>query len=162
MYSGKLREAVLSAKWSWSATLLEGLASLLVSQERSALSEFAPELIVPIPQSVSARFTHRFNAACLIAGVISARMNVPMDEHVLCRRRNTRPQKRAAVDQRFDNQKDTFRLRDQHLVIGRRILIVDDVLTTGATCSEAAKMLRAAGSDRCGAAVIARVLDHSA
>jgi predicted amidophosphoribosyltransferase len=66
------------------------------------------------------------------------------------------------VTQRFDNQKQSYAIQDAAVIRGERILIVDDVLTTGATCSEVAGVLLKAGAAECHVAVIARVLDHSA
>ena len=66
------------------------------------------------------------------------------------------------MTQRFENQKRSYSIRDAAVIRGERILIVDDVLTTGATCSEVAAVLLQAGAVECHVAVIARVLDHSA
>jgi predicted amidophosphoribosyltransferase len=66
------------------------------------------------------------------------------------------------VNERFGNQQDAFGLKDPHVVDGERILLVDDVLTTGATCSEATRLLKQAGATSCHVAVLGRVLDHSA
>jgi predicted amidophosphoribosyltransferase len=81
---------------------------------------------------------------------------------LLYRQRQTRAQKRVPVSQRFGNQADAFSLQDMHVVDGERILLVDDVLTTGATCSEATKLLRQHGAEECHVAVLGRVLDSSA
>ena len=106
--------------------------------------------------------TRRFNSASIIAEEISRTINVPCDAHILSRRRNTRPQKRVPVEQRFQNQRDAFRVRPGHGLAGKTVLIVDDVMTTGATCSEAARILREHGAAKCHVVFLARVLDNSA
>ncbi|MEO2015633.1 MAG: phosphoribosyltransferase family protein [Fuerstiella sp.] len=159
MYEDALRKAVLSAKWSFSSAGTASLADLLFSQRRTELRDYNADLVIPIPQSWQVRLRRRFNPASVIAAVLASGLRVRTDEHILRRRRNTRPQKRVAVQRRFDNQKKSFRVRDGHLVEGRRILLVDDVVTTGATCSEAARMLKQHGAKCCAVAVLARVLD---
>lgn len=159
MYEGALRKAVLSAKWSFSSAGTASLADLLYSQRRAVLRDYEADLVIPIPQSWQVRLRRRFNPASVIAAVLARELHVQADEHILRRRRNTRPQKRVSVQRRFDNQKNSFRVRDRHVVDGRRILLVDDVVTTGATCSEAARMLKQCGAKCCGVAVLARVLD---
>jgi len=57
---------------------------------------------------------------------------------------------------RFRNMRGAFRVRRPNLVHGARVLLVDDVLTTGATCSEASKMLKQAGAAMVAVAVVAR------
>lgn len=159
MYDEAMRKAVLSAKWSWSSIGIEALAGLLVREQSAALTSLNPELIIPIPQSRAARLRRHFNSASQIASVIAKTLRVRSDEHVLRRRRSTRPQKRVSVRERFRNQRDSFRIQNAHTVNRKNVLLVDDVLTTGATCSEAARVLKKAGAADCHVAVIARVLD---
>ena len=89
---------------------------------------------------------------------IAAALQVPCDPHLLYRQRQTRAQKRVPVSQRFGNQSDAFALQDVHMIDGERILLVDDVLTTGATAHSAARTLRRNGAKRVVVAVIARAL----
>ncbi|MCP4174502.1 MAG: ComF family protein [Fuerstiella sp.] len=159
MYEDALRNAVLSTKWSLSTTGTASLSDLLFRARRQELCDYDADLVIPIPQSWQVRLRRRFNPASVIAEVLAKALGVRADEHVLRRRRHTRPQKRVSVQRRFDNQKNSFRVRDGHVVDGRRILLVDDVVTTGATCSEAARMLRRHGAKSCRVAVLARVLD---
>jgi len=162
MYSDQLRQALLSAKWSFSSVQIQSLARLLAQQSALQLQQLQIDRIVPIPQHWRQRLFRHFNPAWLIAAELSAALHAPCDIHILRKSRRTRPQKRVSVTQRFDNQKQSCSVRDAHVIRNQRILIVDDVLTTGATCSEAAKMLLKAGAAECHVAVIARVLDHSA
>ena len=160
MYDDPLRPAILSAKWSFSSVPIRSLGRLLVREQRDVLSDLSPDLVIPIPQSWQTRLFRRFNAATEIAVVIAAELGIRADDHILRRRRNSRPQKRVPVHQRFNNQADAFRVRDAHMITNKNILLVDDVMTTGATCSEAAKTLKAAGASRCNTAILARVLDR--
>lgn len=161
MYEDQLRDAVLSAKWSYSSVALATLTELLVRQHRDRLLALNCELVLPIPQSWVGRLTRRFNPAAVVADHLADRMKLPSDLHILRRSRTTRPQKRVSVNRRYENQKASFRVRDRHLLKNRTVLLVDDVLTTGATCSEAARLLKSAGAKECHVAVIARVLGNA-
>lgn len=162
MYEGRLRKVLLSAKWSFSTVPIRSLARLFTSARRDELQSLNINRIVPIPQHWRQRLVRNFNPAAVIAEELGHFLQVPCDMHILQRARRTRPQKRVSVHQRFENQQGALTLRDSHIIQGERILLVDDVLTTGATCSEAAALLRNAGAAECHVAVIGRVLDHSA
>ncbi len=162
MYRGKLKQAMLGAKWSFSSVNMESLADLLWEHQGDRLRELRFDRIIPMPQHWQQRMLRHFNPAWVIAELLSRRLGICCDPHILRRARRTRPQKRVSVNQRFANQKNAFCLRDAEWIRGRRILIVDDVLTTGATCSEAARLLKSHGASACHASVIGRVLDHSA
>jgi ComF family protein len=162
MYSEDLRRALLSAKWSFSSVQMQSLARLLAQRCEPQLRALQVDRIIPIPQHWRQRLWRHFNPAWLVAEQLAGVLKVPCDIHILRKSRRTRPQKRVSVTQRFENQKRSYSIRDAAVIRGERILIVDDVLTTGATCSEVAAVLLQAGAIECHVAVIARVLDHSA
>ncbi|MCA9034087.1 MAG: ComF family protein [Planctomycetaceae bacterium] len=153
---------MLSAKWSFTSVPIVALSNALIRKQRTALEATNPDLIIPIPQHWRKRLFRHFNPAWLIATTIANKIGGKCDAHLLRRCRTTKPQKRMSISARRNNQKDTFALVDEWMIRGKRILLVDDVLTTGATCSEAARILRNAGAEECHVAVIGRVLDHSA
>ena len=162
MYEGPIRKAILAAKWSFSAVPIRSLGRLLAMERHEELQLLKVDRVIPIPQHWRQRVFRHFNPAWIIAEEIASALQVPCDAHLLYRQRQTRAQKRVPVSQRFGNQSDAFALQDMHVVNGERILLVDDVLTTGATCSEATKLLRQNGAKECHVAVLGRVLDSSA
>ena len=162
MYDSELKQAVLSAKWSFSAVRLNSLARLLATRRKAELDSLRVDCIVPIPQHWRQRLWRQFNPAWLIARELSQSLHVPCDLGLLSRSRRTRPQKRVALHLRYENQRDAFRLQGADSVRGQRILLIDDVVTSGATCSEAARLFRKAGAKACHVAALARVLDRSA
>lgn len=161
MYSGALRRALLAAKWSFSAVRIRSLGTLLAGARIAQLRETPIDRVIPIPQHWRQRLVRNFNPATVIAEELARQLRTVCDVHSLRRTSRTRPQKRVSVTQRLRNQAGALAVTHSASVEGQRILIVDDVLTTGATCSEAAKVLKAAGARSCTVAVLARVLDHS-
>jgi ComF family protein len=102
------------------------------------------------------RLGRGFNSPDVLAQVLARALRVPWSPELLTRRRNTLPQMRLAPKMRFQNLRGALRLRADGAIAGRRVLLVDDILTTGATCSEAARVLKQAHAAWVGVAVLAR------
>ncbi|MFM7056408.1 MAG: ComF family protein [Planctomycetota bacterium] len=162
MYQDPLRKALLSAKWSFSAIPMRSLARLLAAERLDHLRSLQIDRVVPIPQHWRQRLVRHFNPAWVIAEELAKALQVPCDPHILRKSRRSRPQKRVSMAQRAQNQHNTFAVTCPAAIAGQRLLLVDDVLTTGATSSEAARCLLKARATECHVAVIARVLDQSA
>jgi len=104
------------------------------------------------------RWVQGVNSPDLVAQCLAAELGIPVDLGVLCRQRNTIPQANLPPKQRFANVRRAFAVASGYDLTGLHVLLVDDVLTTGATCSEAARALKAAGARRVSVAVVARAL----
>lgn len=162
MYDALMRQVMLAAKWSASTSQIRTLAEMLAKERAAQLNALQADVILPIPHHWQQRLLRHFNPAAEIADRLGRALSLPVDHHILLRRHRARPQKRVVESQRFANQAGSFSVRDAHCLTGRRVLLVDDVLTTGATCSEASRTLRSHGASECHVAVVARVLDHGA
>jgi ComF family protein len=105
-------------------------------------------LIVPVPLHWTRLATRRFNQAALLAQAIGRLADRPVDPLALTRRRATRSQGRLSRFARLRNVKGAMAVRERSRsgVAGRRILLIDDVITTGATVETAAKALISAGA----------------
>lgn len=153
-YSGLLRRLILRAKHE--EPVAQGLAELLFEHRRPDLNAAAPDLVIAVPMHWRRRWQRRTNSAEMIAAALAARLAVPVRFHRLRRIRSTPPQTSVPGSERFTNVRRAFRARRRPRLDARHVLLVDDVLTTGATCSEAARALREAGAERISVAVLAR------
>ena len=115
------------------------------------------DYIVPVPMHPWDKIRRGYNCAQLLAAQISKDTGVPMLTDGLYKRRHTKPQKRMNGAQRTANVLDAFSTKRADLLQDKTILLVDDVVTTGATLNECAKILRLAGARKVYAASFAAV-----
>ena len=155
---GVVREFIHRFKYDHDRSLRIPLAAWLVDALSDARLTVPPfDAIVPVPLH-AARFRERgFNQAALLAELLSAQASVPMIE-ALKRTRYTTTQTRLDRDERMENLRDAFRVREQAAVQGRHLLLVDDVFTTGSTVDECARVLRLAGAASVRVATVARAV----
>lgn len=111
--------------------------------------------LVPVPLHPARRRERGFNQADLLAELLSRRTSIPL-QPVLERIRYTKTQTAFDRAERMENLRNAFRLRKNAAVQGYRVLLIDDVLTTGSTLSECARVLKIAGAVSVHAATAAR------
>ena len=118
------------------------------------------DLAVPVPLHRSRLYARRYNQASLLALALGRVTGLPVEPELLTRHRPTPPQGRMSASARRRNVQGAFRLRGgfEELVQGKRILLVDDVLTTGATAGECARVLKRAGAETVDLLTLARVV----
>lgn len=120
-------------------------------------------LIAPVPLHRRRLFARRYNQAALLASALARQSNAPLAVDLLVRRRHTQPQGRMSPTARRRNVRGAFAVRAQRksLLDGKRVLLIDDVLTTGATVGECARVLRRAGASAVDVLTLSRVIRPS-
>src|ERR1043165_1314050 len=113
------------------------------------------DIIVPVPLHAARQRERGFNQASLLAGLLSAQISIP-SKPLLDRIRYTTTQTALDRSERMENLHNAFRLRKNADVRGLRVLLIDDVLTTGSTLNECARVLKRAGARSVYAATAAR------
>ena len=155
-YHTGLRDVVLHMKRPSHEALAVAMGQLLVQRRWEQLVTHQASAVVPIPMFWTRRLGRGINSPDVLARCLACSLGVPLRHNFLVRCRNTLPQAHLPPSRRFENVRGAFRVRRPEAVKSARVLLVDDVLTTGATCSEAAKMLKQAGAASVVVAVIAR------
>jgi ComF family protein len=160
-YRDGMREAIHALKFGGRPVLAAPLGRLLAEAGAAALPVPAMEwadALVPVPLHPTRLAERGFNQAELLTAPCAARWRRPLLGRALVRMRATRPQTDLDVAARRANVRDAFRVVRPTEIQGRRRLLIDDVLTTGATVAAAARALRAAGAAAVGVLTLARVV----
>ena len=155
-YAGELRELCLRLKHEHNAWLASWLSELLVEARRDAFSALPPDtLVVPVPLHWWRYWRRGYNQADALAERVAKQLKLPICR-ALKRVVGTRRLAHLSRTARGEVMRGVFRARARSKVTGRTVLLVDDVLTTGATCGAAARALKQAGATRVVVAVLAR------
>lgn len=108
---------------------------------------FEFNLIVPVPLTEKRKKSRGYNQSALLANQISKNLGVPVDETSLIRTKFSRSQTELQSNERYQNLEDCFQIADSSRIRGKKILLVDDVMTTGATVEACSKLLMEAGAN---------------
>jgi len=144
-YARPLDRIIPVAKAKFQPRLFDPLAVGMVTVLReSGLGEY-PQLIVPVPLHRSRRRERGFDQALRLAISVGTMIGAPVEKRSLRRIRSTPPQKRESRERRLESLHDAFSPgRNAACIAGQRILLIDDVVTTGATLASAVRALQQA------------------
>ncbi|MFQ6104787.1 MAG: ComF family protein [Candidatus Glassbacteria bacterium] len=146
LYTGVARGIVHLFKFGGYWSLASLLADRMIEDGRSLVGLREAVAVVGVPLHRVRLRERGYDQARMLARVISKRLGLECVDGMLRRRRNTRPQARLSLEERRQNLRDAFYVRDPSKVEDRTILLVDDVTTTGITLSSCATVLARVGA----------------
>lgn len=152
-YEGGLRQAIHRFKYQFERRLASPLGYLM---SVAALGEFSPDyLVVPVPLFKARQRLRGYNHTEILAWELTRRLGWDVGLDVLIRIRDTGSQAKLDNQARSENVMGAFMVSDSSKALDRKILLVDDVITTGSTLSECARVLKLAGAREVDAMVLA-------
>ena len=151
-YGGQLAVALRRLKFQGRSDIAKSLRPLLVDAFSTAAKQV--DLAVPVPLHRRRLATRGFNQAQRLLIPLAKACQLPIARSAICRIRHTQPQAQLSAVDRTANMQDAFEAKAA--VRGKRVLLVDDIRTTGSTLDAAARALRQAGATEVHAFVVAR------
>jgi ComF family protein len=145
-------------KYGKKVQLRRPLGLLTAARLASFAGESAPDLLIPVPLHRKRLSERGFNQSLLIARVLEQEWRLPLVRAGLARIRWTEPQVRLSAAEREQNVRGAFAVADPSAVSGKRVMLVDDVFTTGSTVDECARVLRRAGAAGVQVVTVARAV----
>lgn len=158
IYESVLLNAIHAFKYGGNLTLGERLGRMMADHPYPAFRIEDYSLIVPVPLHPRRLRKRGFNQSVILSRQISKRRGIAMDFRAVRRIIDTESQAGLKKEERQSNIKKAFDVPDPERVRGRRILLVDDVYTTGSTLAECARILLKGGADEVGALTLARAI----
>lgn len=157
-YIPPLQDAICLFKYRGKVALAQPLADLMIAALPDHLNI---DLVMPVPLHPSRLRSREFNQSLLLADRIARHLNRPVCPANLLRITATEPQTTLSRRARLRNLRKAFAVRHPHVISGQRLLLIDDVFTTGTTVNECAKTLKKAGAASVTVLTLARTVDAS-
>jgi len=145
-YTETLRELIHLFKYRKRRYLRSFLGGLVLDYVRGHAGTISYDAIVPVPLHWRRHWRRGFNQAAHLAGPLSKNLRIPILKRSIKRVRHTRPQVGLPAEQRRDNIKNAFKVTRPEKVAGKKLFVIDDVITSGATLNECARVLKKAGA----------------
>jgi ComF family protein len=155
-YCSPLQDAIALFKYRGKVALADALGALLTKALPERLDL---DVLMPIPLHPNRLRQREFNQSLLLADRIGPALGLPISYRNLIRTVDTDPQISLPRAARLENLRKAFAVRAPQEVAGARILLIDDVFTTGTTASECARVLRKAGANQVAVLALARSVD---
>ena len=144
-YGSVLQESLFKLKYGKRQEYGSFYGQIAAVYSREIIRNWGVEIIIPIPLHRKRMEKRGYNQAELIAEALGKTLCIPVDSRLMKRKVNTRPQKELDYRERKQNMKNAFFLKRENRY--RRILLVDDIYTTGSTIEAAAELLKRNGAE---------------
>jgi ComF family protein len=151
-YAPPVSGMLLALKYGHRLELARLLGRLLAA--RLPAAELTPAQLAPVPLAYERQAERGFNQALEIGRALAGALKLPLSPALLLRTRHTPPQEALKRDERRRNVRGAFAVQGE--VAGKTIALIDDVMTTGGTLDEIARVLKAAGAARVVNLIVAR------
>jgi len=162
VYQDKIRESILQFKFDGKAYIGKSFSELMC--EIIISNKMNIDMVIPVPIHRKRYLERGYNQSEILSKFISHKINVRHDNKVLKKVKNNLAQSTLETDKRKKNVLNVYQFNINRNIIGKRILLVDDIYTTGATANECAKVLKENGAKEVICMTIAyssKILDHS-
>ena len=151
-YQGLTKKAIHQLKYRFTSSLAQDLINLALGKQSQEAERFKREfkdyLITPVPLYWQRKNWRGFNQSASLGKVFAGELNLKFDPNLIKRTKKTELQVNLARQERQTNLKDAFLPINESRIINKKIIVFDDVLTTGTTLREAGKTLKKAGANR--------------
>lgn len=158
-YQHSLKKAIRDYKFNERPSFYRAFGELIADKVNRTLNQYPLDVIVPVPMSRKRIAQRGYNQAALIALRASQILSVPLEAKSIVKVKDTQRQSSLGRQERLINLNGAFEVTSSCSYVGKTVLLIDDIITTGSTLNECSKALKAAGAKYVFGAVIATTRD---
>ena len=155
-YENIIREKIIQYKFNEKSYLYKTFAKFIIKNKKMYRFFKLYDIIIAVPMHKNKKAVRGYNQCELIAKEIAKQTGLDFEENILIKVKNTNVQSTLTKLQRMKNVKDAFFVKDIEKIRGKKIILIDDIYTTGSTVNECSKVLKKAGAKEICVATIAR------
>ena len=155
-YDGEIRKKIIDYKFNNKPYLYKTFAKIILKNEKVCGFLKNYDIIIPVPIHKKRKLKRGYNQTELIAKVIAKNTNLKLEKNVLVKQKNTITQSALSKTKRQLNIKNAFMVKNAEKVLNKKVLIFDDIYTTGSTVKECSKVLNKSGVKDIGILTVAK------
>ena len=155
-YEGIIKESLIKFKFNEKPYIYKSFVNFLIKNEKICRFLKSYDIIIPVPIHYNRKVTRGYNQSALIAKEISKKLEIKYEGNVLFKKVNNTPQSTKNRNDRRKNVVGVYYTKDQNLIYNKKIILLDDIYTTGSTVNECCKELKEAGAKNIDVITIAK------
>ena len=140
-YTGEIRDTILKYKFNEKSYIYRTFLEFVKNNEKICAQIKKYDIIMPVPISKKRLKQRGYNQSALIAKNLAKMLNIDYKENILVKIKDNKPQSEMGQEKRKRNVKGVYRIKNKEKINQKKILIIDDIFTTGNTVNECAKVL---------------------
>lgn len=145
-YENIIRDKIIEYKFGEKSYLSKTFAKILIKNKKIYRFIKLYDIIIPVPMYKSKESVRGYNQCILIAKEIAKKIDIDFIKNVLVKEKDTNVQSTLNKTERLKNVKDAFSVKNKELIQDKKIILLDDIYTTGSTVNECSKVLKKAGA----------------
>ena len=155
-YEGQIRKLIIDYKFNEKSYLYLTFVNFLLKNKKIFENIKSYDTIIPVPISKKRLKTRGYNQSLLIAKEIAKQTNLELVNNCLIKTKNIIEQSKLNKEDRIQNIQGVYELKNKQLIKNKKILLIDDIYTTGSTVNECSKILKKGTKDKIGVLVLAK------
>ena len=145
-YEGIIKERLINFKFNQKVYIYRAFVNFLIKNKKICRFLKSYDIIIPVPIHYNRKVTRGYNQSALISKNIAIKLQIDYDEKVLLKRVNNKPQSTKNKQERKNNVIGVYYIKNEEKIFNKKVLLVDDIYTTGSTVNECAKILKISGA----------------
>lgn len=155
-YEGQIRKLILDYKFNEKSYIYLTFVNFLLKNKKIFENIKKYDTIIPVPISKKRLKTRGYNQSLLIAKEIAEKTNLELVNNCLIKTKNIIEQSKLNKEDRMQNIQGVYELKNKKLIENKKVLLIDDIYTTGSTVNECSKILRQGNPNKIGILVLAK------
>ena len=145
-YEGIIKERLIKFKFREKTYIYKAFVKFLIKNKKACRFLKSYDIIIPVPIHYNRKVTRGYNQSALIAKELAKNLNIKYEEKVLFKKVNNKPQSTKNKEERIQNVIDVYYTKSAEQIYNKKIILLDDIYTTGSTVNECCKTLKLAGA----------------